>query len=147
MRITLYYFSGTGNTAWVVRRLTEVLTGCGHEVNTRSCETFEADVAPPVSADMLGLAFPTASSYAPTVFREFIVHLPEVAALPLFAITTAGYASGDTAWFAVQPLRARGYEPFLLANVLMPNNFYITPVPRRAGAASGRDRRGPASPA
>jgi ferredoxin len=33
MRIHVYYFSGTGNTAWVVKRLAERLTELGDEVN------------------------------------------------------------------------------------------------------------------
>jgi ferredoxin len=94
----------------------------------RPCEDLDVEAVPPGTGEMLGLAFPTASSYAPLVFRAFIARLPAVDALPLFAVTTAGYMSGDTAWYAVQPLQARGYEPFLLANVLMPNNFYIPPM-------------------
>jgi ferredoxin len=47
-------------------------------------------------------------------------------------VTTAAYAAGDTAWYAVQPLRARGYEPFALANILVANNLrlpLLSPVP------------------
>jgi ferredoxin/flavodoxin len=152
MEIKLYYFSGTGNTAWVVRRLKAALTAHGDRVTATSCETLASDAVPPVTGDLLGLAFPTASSYAPPVFRALIAGLPEVRALPLFAITTAGYVSGDTAWYAVQPLQARGYEPFLLANVLMPNNFYLPPmdilpvtppsrVPRRLESAQRKIER------
>ena len=127
MRITLVYFSGTGNTAWVVQCLTATLTLLGADVVAHSCETLTVPVDLK-ACDMLGLAFPTASSYPPTPFRAWLATLPEAAGLSLFAVTTASYAAGDTAWYAVQPLKARGYAPFLLANVLMPNNFYIPPM-------------------
>jgi Pyruvate/2-oxoacid:ferredoxin oxidoreductase delta subunit/flavodoxin len=128
MEITLYYFSGTGNTAWMVQQLEAALTAHGDKVTAVSCECVDADSVPLVKVDMLGLAFPTASSYAPSVFQAFMDRLPDVDGLPLFALTTAGYVSGDTAWYTVKPLRSRGYEPFLLANVRMPNNFYIPPM-------------------
>ncbi len=128
MEITLYYFSGTGNTAWMVQQLEAALIARGDELTAVSCECIDVDSTPPVTGDMLGLAFPTASSYAPPVFQDFMDRLPHVNALPLFVITTAGYVSGDTAWYAVNPLRSRGYKPFLLANVRMPNNFYIPPM-------------------
>jgi ferredoxin len=50
----------------------------------------------------------------------------------LFAVTTAGYVAGDTAWYAVKPLRAKGYVPFVLANVVVANNLrlpVLSPVP------------------
>ncbi len=127
MKIALYYFSGTGNTAWMVNRLAEALTRLGDSVTARSCETLTrpGDLA---AVDALGLAFPTAASYAPPVFSAFIETLPEGQGMPLFAVTTAAYASGDTAWYVTRPLEARGYAPFLLANVLMPNNFFIPPM-------------------
>ncbi|MBN1260438.1 MAG: EFR1 family ferrodoxin [Anaerolineae bacterium] len=128
MNIGIYFFSGTGNTAWMTARLVEALTARGDHVMAQSCETFDAEATPPVTGDMIGLTFPTHSSFAASVFRDFMARLPQATALPLFVITTAGYASGDTAWYAAQPLRARGYEPFLLANVLMPNNFFIPPM-------------------
>jgi flavodoxin len=47
MKIDIYYFSGTGNTAWVVRHLAEHLTEMGDEVVVASCENLSiADVDP-----------------------------------------------------------------------------------------------------
>lgn len=127
MRIAILYFSGTGNTAWMVQQLVTALTALGAEVVAHSCETLAAPVKPEQD-ELLGLAFPTASSSPPAPFRAWLATLPPAEAQPLFAVTTAGYAAGDTAWYAVQPLKARGYVPFLLANVLMPNNFYLPPM-------------------
>lgn len=127
-KIHIYYFSGTGNTAWVARRLAEQLNSLGNRVVATSCEEIAAADVDPAACDVLGIAFPVSASFAPPVFREFLQGLPPCPGKPLFAITSAGYAAGDTAWYAVKPLQVKGYEPFLLANVVVANNFYIPPM-------------------
>ena len=127
MRVTIVYFSGTGNTAWVVEDLAAQLRALGDEVTTRSCESFPAAQIDPVEWDMLGIAFPVHSSFAPPVMRDYLGQLPP-GGKPLFAVTTAGYWAGDTAWYGAQPLTDAGYELFLCANVEMPNNFCIPRV-------------------
>ncbi len=129
MRISLYYFSGTGNTAWVVHRLSERLTGLGDEVAVASCEQIAASAVDPTACDVMGIAFPVHGSFAPLVFRNFLDELPPGEGTPVFALTAAGYAAGDTAWYGVKPLREKGYEPFLMSNVLMGNNLYMPGLP------------------
>ena len=128
MKISLYYFSGTGNTAWMAQRLAERLADLGDEATALSCEGVSASTVDVAACDMMGIAFPVYASFAPAVFRDFLTELPPGGGKPLFAVTTAGYAAGDTAWYAVKPLQDKGYEPFLLSNVLMGNNFYIPPM-------------------
>ena len=128
-KIDIYYFSGTGNTAWAVHRLAERLTGLGDEVTIASCEQVAASEVDPASCDVMGIAFPVHASFAPPIFRDFLRDLPPDNGKPLFAVTTAGYAAGDTAWYAVRPLREKGYEPFLMDNVLMGNNLYMPGLP------------------
>jgi ferredoxin/flavodoxin len=128
MKVDVYYFSGTGNTAWVVHRLAEQLIELGNDVTATSCEDVSASTVDPAACDVMGIAFPVHSSFAPVVFRDFLDEMPSGGGKPLFAVTTAGYAAGDTAWYAVKPLQDKGYEPFLLANVVMGNSFYIPPM-------------------
>jgi ferredoxin/flavodoxin len=129
MDISICYFSGTGNTAWVVERLGKRLDGLGDVVQIFSCEEIEAGDRRVTSGDALGLAFPVHSSWAPGNFRGFIAQLPQVERLPLFVVVTAAYGAGDAAWYAARPLQAKGYAPFLYANVFMPNNL-LYPVPK-----------------
>jgi Pyruvate/2-oxoacid:ferredoxin oxidoreductase delta subunit/flavodoxin len=128
MRIDIFYFSGTGNTAWVVRRLAERLTALGDEVTAMSCEKVSPSDVDPAACDVLGFAFPVFASFAPPVVRSFLRSLPPGEGKSLFAVVTAGYAAGDTAWYATKPLLGRGYNPFLLCNVIVANNFYIPPM-------------------
>jgi len=125
VKIHIYYFSGTGNTAWVVRRLAERLAELGDEVTFASCEDVSALVVDPAACDMMGIAFPCRSSFAPPVFRDFLRGLPSTPGMPLFAITTSGYWAGDAAWYSVRPLQVKGYEPFLLSDVVMGNNLHL----------------------
>jgi ferredoxin/flavodoxin len=132
LKIAIYYFSGTGNTAWVVRRLVDRLSELGDEVVAASCERVAPSDIALTACDVMGIAFPVYASFAPALVRDFIAGLPPAAGKPLFAVTTAGYAAGDTAWYTVRPLRARGYEPFVLVNVLVANNLrlpILSPLP------------------
>jgi ferredoxin/flavodoxin len=132
VRIEIIYFSGTGNTAWVVRRLAEHLTALGDQVTATSCEQLPASDVDPEANDVIGIAYPVHASFAPALVRDLIAGLPPAPGTPLFAVTTAGYAAGDTAWYASKPLQAKGYEPFVLANVLVANNLrlpVLSPLP------------------
>jgi ferredoxin/flavodoxin len=130
MRINIVYFSGTGNTAWVVRELAHRLEDLGDEVHAFSCEEIEPCDERLLDGDVLGIAFPVHGSWAPRPFRAFLAGLPPANGQPLFALACAAYAAGDAAWYAARPLAARGYAPFLYGNVFMPNNL-IYPVPTR----------------
>jgi ferredoxin/flavodoxin len=133
MKINICYFSGTGNTAWVVDRLVRRLVDLGEEVQAFSCEEIAPQDARVQAGDMLGIAFPVHGSWAPRNFRSFLSELPAGNGQSLFAVACAGYAGGDAAWYAARPLAARGYRPFLYANVFMPNNL-LYPVPEGAKA-------------
>jgi len=132
MNVSIYYFSGTGNTAWVVSRLAKQLAALGDSVDVASCEGIAAQEVDPAACDVMGIAFPVHASFAPRVFRRFLRGLPEGGGRPLFALTTAAYASGDTAWHAARPLRDKGYTLFLADNVMMGNNLHlprVSPLP------------------
>jgi ferredoxin/flavodoxin len=145
MKLTIYTFSGTGNTAWVVDRLAERLRALGDAVTIALCERIAGAEVDPKACDVMGIAFPVYASFAPTLVRAFIDALPPVEGKPLFAVTTAGYAAGDTSWYAVQPLRDKGYEPYVLANVLVANNLRLPvlsplPIPTPEALARKLDR-------
>jgi ferredoxin len=125
--IAVLYFSGTGNTAWVVRELAQRLAALGDEVSSLSCEEALPHDAAIAGASMLGVAFPVHGSWAPSNLRTFLSHLPAAPGRPLFVLAVPAIFGGDAAWYAARPLRRKGYGPFLYANVFMPNNLY--PVP------------------
>ena len=129
--ITILYFSGTGNTAWVVERLARRLAELGDAVQSFSCEETDPHNFVVTDCEALGLAFPVHSSWAPKSFRSFLTQLPPADGKPLFVIACAAYFGGDAAWYAARPLAAKGYRPFLYANIFMPNNLYPVPEPEQ----------------
>lgn len=140
-KITIVYFSGTGNTAWVVQQLAERLTELGDAVQSFSCEEIAPQDAALTDCDALGVAFPVHASWAPKSFRPFLAQLPPVKGRPLFVIACAAYFGGDATWYAARPLAARGYAPFLYANVFMPNNLYPVPGPEQVARIAKKASR------
>ena len=69
-RIKMIYMSGTGNTAWVARRLAVHLTAQGYHVERASCEAVTPAEFDVESADMLGVLSPVWGSWAPAPLGE-----------------------------------------------------------------------------
>lgn len=128
MTVLIYYFSGTGNTAWAGRQLCEILSVYGHKTRLISIERIKDDTFEIPLCDMIGLLFPVHGGYAPPEMQRFIEGMPPAIQLPFFTITTCGRLSGDAGSFATRNLRRRGYIPFCIATVRMPNNLYFPPL-------------------
>lgn len=121
-KIQIYYFSGTGNTAFIIKNLATELERLGNAVNIDSCEDAK-DISN--DFDVLGVAFPIHSSYAPKVFTEFLEKLPKAHNKPLFGIVTSGYMAGDVLSFEGKKLEEKGYSPFLYRNIILGNNLHL----------------------
>jgi Pyruvate/2-oxoacid:ferredoxin oxidoreductase delta subunit/flavodoxin len=121
-RIQIYYFSGTGNTAFIVNKVAEKLRLLGNEVNVNSCEEHKNIND---DFDILGIMFPIHSSYAPKVFSNFLDKLPKNDGTPLFGIVTSGYMAGDVLAFEGKKLEMKGYSPFLYRNIIVGNNLNL----------------------
>ena len=125
VKICIFYFSGTGNTAWSVHKLAEKLNAFNYQVKLLSCE-HEMNIASEINnCDMVGLAFPIHSSFAPLLFRDFLKKLPECTNKPLIALTTAGYVAGDVLWYTLKPLENKGYIPRVFSNIIVGNNMHL----------------------
>lgn len=120
--IQIYYFSGTGNTAYAIYKLARELEVLGNHVRVNSCEE-EENMSE--DFDMLGIAFPIHSSYTPKIFKEFLVRLPKVKNVPLFGIVTSGYMAGDVLSYEGRELYKKGYRPFLYRNIIIGNNLHL----------------------
>lgn len=121
-KIQIYYFSGTGNTALIINKLSEYLRELGNKVTTESCENVKEIN---FDFDILGIAFPIHSSYTPKIFRDLIQRLPVVNSIPIFGIVTAGYTAGDVIGYELREINKKGYIPLLYENVVVGNNLYL----------------------
>ncbi len=131
--LTLYWFSGTGNTWLAAQALAEALRGGGVTVALRRLEA-----APPVSLEpevALGVAFPVAcfSTY-PLVWR-FLERLPPGEGRGAVLLATMGGASGGMAGPVGRFLRARGYRTLGARVFQMPGNYANRTIPAAKNAA------------
>jgi len=76
--ITLFFFSGTGNTWWVGERIAEALNTRGAPTELLSIEGLShAEVEQKVAAsDLIGIGYPIYASDAPLIMQQFIIFLP-----------------------------------------------------------------------
>lgn len=125
MTIPILYFSGTGNSAWVATRLASRLRDYGEATELLSVENGYRDDIEVDPSGMLGMVFPVHASRPPSIFEQALAAVPEADGTAAFAVATAGFAGGDTAWFAVKRLEAAGYRPFLWTTVVMGNNLHL----------------------
>lgn len=124
-KICIFYFSGTGNTAWAVHKLAEKLSALDYEIKLISCED-EIDLSSEVECcDIVGFAFPIHSSFAPKLFQGLLNKLPKCKDKPLIALTTAGYMAGDVLWYTLKSLKSRGYVPIVFSNIIIGNNMHL----------------------
>ncbi len=120
-KIKIVYFSGTGNTYYVVHHIAKKLSELGHKVVMCSCEnTCESD-----DFDIIGIAFPIYTSKSPVIFEQFINNLSAVENKKLFGIVTSSSVAGDVLHYYHKTFVKKGYEPFLYENFVVANNLHL----------------------
>lgn len=130
--ITIFYFSGTGNTAWAVNTLSEKLINRGFNVTQISIEEDFDPAATIQNCDIAGFAFPIHASFAPANVRTFLDTVPSVDSKPIIGLATAGYAAGDVLVYSLNPLEEKGYIPTVFCNIIVGNNMHLpglSPLP------------------
>ena len=109
----IFYFSGTGNSAWAARQLAR-LTG------DEACDITDLKKLPDVKrAERIGFVFPVYAWGAPEIMADFAKKLPRTQAFT-FGICTCGGDAGHTIkrFSRLYPLSS-GYS------LLMPNNYIL----------------------
>ena len=127
-KITIYYFSGTGNTWWVADRLQQQLKSNGHPVECYSIEALSKESIEKQidTADHIVFGFPVYGSTAPGLMYDFIRHFPNASnKKPVSIFATHAMASGDSAYYIGLFLTRKGYELIQTRHFTMMNNFHI----------------------
>lgn len=139
----ILYFSGTGNTEWVVRKIQEGFMGAGCSCDVLSAEILQKEcgrdinkepdreeltkrLAEFVSEDViLIIAFPTYASDVPFPLRDLLALLPAGGNRKLACVSTILMAGGDACLIPSQMLEKKGYKSVMATYVKMPNNIKI----------------------
>lgn len=109
----IFYFSGTGNSAWAARQLARLTGDTAHDIaNLKE----PPDVR---SAKQIGFVFPVYAWGAPEIMVDFVKKLPRTQAFT-FGLCTCGGDAGHT-----MKRFSRLYPLSSTYSLLMPNNYIL----------------------
>jgi NAD-dependent dihydropyrimidine dehydrogenase PreA subunit len=133
MIFTTFYFSGTGNTRWVVEQFNGILEESSHQAASFNIDNFN-QISKEVLTGILknsayiGLAHPIYGADVPPIMKQFICLLTDIIqenkipAKPLYIINTFGYINAFGP-FAARKLLDRGcYKLKAYCNIRLCNN-------------------------
>lgn len=115
----IYYFSGTGNTAFVAREFQENYKKANVSVDLFKIENTEV-VSSQGKYDFLMLGFPVYAFYPPDMVIDFVKKLPEVKDKPVILFATGGASAGASFNVLEKILKKKNYD-------VISNFFYVTP--------------------
>lgn len=122
-KVSIFYFSGTGNTQIIAKRIDAKFKESGFISSVSKMEETR-----PVFIDndtIVGIGFPIASFVTYKVAFDFIRKLPEVDGVPIFGFCTMG---GASLWGIIDEVRRilvrKGYKPVGYQEFRMPLNIF-----------------------
>lgn len=127
MTATLYYFTGTGNSLWVARKLSEKLGQAEVVPIVKSLE--QKEVSP--NTDTVGFVFPLYFCGIPDIVRRFLERIDLNTPDYIFVIATRGLTSGLVFSLVDGLLRKKTKELGSAFYLTMPDNYIpnIEPPP------------------
>jgi flavodoxin/NAD-dependent dihydropyrimidine dehydrogenase PreA subunit len=135
MNITIFYFSGTGNTWWTSLVLKKELEQSGSTVNMYSLENpilkNEEFVEQKIKdSDHIIIGYPIYGSGLPDNMRDFIDHLPHVSDNKKFStFCTQASSSGDGNIFFKKEIEKKGYKFLQSFQISLTTNFNVAKFP------------------
>jgi len=108
MKVTIIYFSQTGNTRSVAETMIEAFreNGC----HARAVSLKKATPQDATTGDLLGIGTPCFASQAPVPVKAFLNTLPRLAGKPAFVFATSGGAPGRVLYDLTRSLQRKGAE-------------------------------------
>ena len=130
--ISIFYFSGTGNTWWTSEHIAEELNRHSFNASTYSIEQLTGKEAVDLieKSSMIGLGFPVYGSDAPRIFHDFLDALPrQKTQVPVLGFVTQMAWSGDGINFLEKELNEKGYRIRWAVEFNMPSNIALPIFP------------------
>jgi len=128
MKITLFYFSGTGNTKWAVEQFDEIVSDKGCDCKIYSIEDELNNLGDIINkTELIGFAFPIYGANVPDIMQRFIEQFKGVLNNTIkkqtFLITTAGYIDAFGPFVAGNLLKRNGLKLIGYINLKISNNI------------------------
>ncbi len=120
--IDFYFFSGTGNTLLVVKKMKEVF-----ENNRIVVNLFHLEKTDPRKIDTnhtIGLAVPVAEQGTFPLVWDFVKNMPQANETAVFMVDTMLAFSGGIVGPIRKILKPKGYKPIGAKEICMPNNLF-----------------------
>lgn len=129
MKILIYYFTGTGNTALCAEALAKSMTGQGAEVDIHPIEAFNhSEIPDPGSYDRIGIGYPVHAWNAPNIVFHFIKRLPLGDGKMTFLFNSVGdpFLDGGATVMLRKALNRQGYRVFHESSFVMGANILVS---------------------
>jgi ferredoxin len=120
MKLTILYFSGTGNTDYLARYLTRKLAVVPMEIELRPIE--QQPAAALDSFDLLAVGFPVYACDSPGFVQAYLEEISPGEGRGAFVFCTKGAMAGNAVRRNLQRLAGRGYVPLAGGSVTMPGS-------------------------
>ena len=133
MKKMIYYFSGTGNSLYVAKKIQEQLG----EVELIQITSKERDKNPTITANVLGFVFPVYAWGPPKIVEEFLNTAGFKKPGYLFVVATHGGGPGNTLKYTKKLLKKRGLSLDGAFEIQMPANYISgsnPPSPEKAAS-------------
>ncbi len=117
--IDFYFFSGTGNTFLVVKKMREIFEINGVEVKLHKIEKNLKIIV----RDILGIGFPVAIQGTYPFVWKFVKDLPRAKGTKVFIVDTLESFSGGVVGPMKKILLSKGYTPIGAREIKMPPNL------------------------
>ena len=126
MKVLLYYFSGTGNTALCASYLKKHFEELGDEVTCYPVTHNNSDAPNPNDFDVVGVGYPIHAFNAPEILVKFLKSLPNVDNKKLFFFKVSGEPfspNNSSSYHPYRFLRKKGFKLVNEKHFLMPYNI------------------------
>jgi ferredoxin/flavodoxin len=124
----IFYFSGTGNTWWVSKRIAESLKSRNISANIYSIENVDLEEANRLITDSkyVGFGYPIYGSDLPEIMKSFMSDLQPGNQKNTFLFCTQWLFSGDGTSNGASYIKKKGFNVGWTEHFFMPNNISIT---------------------
>jgi len=124
-KISIFYFSGTGNTKLLVDALAKYFIEKNYKIKTYPIETYDIKKHNLEEQEIIALFFPVAIFLTYPFVKKFINKLPKSNKNLCFTILSMGAFSLGLKSHLKYILLKKNYIPFLYKEILMPDNYFL----------------------
>lgn len=123
METNIYYFSGTGNSLYIAKKIAEKMKN----VQVNSIAKVERNHV--INSELIGLVFPVHTYDIPVMVKEFISNTNMEKVKYIFCITTCGEKAGNTIYYLDKILKTKQKQLDYGTVIKLADNsiYYTTP--------------------